>query len=158
MSFAGQVRGIVTVDPKHPPSFDTGSQESKRRWKTAVQRWEMFQDDWVENGNTSGLKQKSRGLALLRALHGEAADLCQNISDEELRSDKGVDIIVSRVLQLSPDTDMQYNSEILDNLATLYRKEGQKIKEFTSLYKIQLEKYQAVNGKNVTRHDPVSCS
>lgn len=91
----------------------------------------MLQSDWAENGSASGLKRKSRRLALLWALH-EVADLWKIIADQKLRSD----IIVKRVLQMPPNADIQHNSETLGNLAALYRKEGQRIKELTSLHKI----------------------
>ena len=135
------------IDPKLPPSSNgQGSQEQLRRWKHEVLTWVKLHESWVSSNHAQGLKPEQQGFVLLRVLYGRAKDLCRNITDDVIGSVNGVSAIVDCVMQSNADSDIQYQIGIMDKIHSLYRRDGQRMTEYTSVFKSQVEKYIEVAG------------
>ena len=135
------------IDPKLPPATNgQGSQEQLRRWKHEVLTWVKLHESWVASNHSQGLKPEQQGFVLLRVLYGRAKDLCRNITDEIIGSANGVAAIVDCVMQSNADSDIQYQIGIMDKIHSLYRRDGQRMTEYSSVFKSLIEKYIEVAG------------
>ena len=138
---------MSVVDPKLPPATNgQGTQEQLRRWKHEVETWVQLHESWVETNHQNGLKPNQQGFVLLRVLTGRARDLCRNIPVSQIKSAKGVETIVKCVIQSNADTDIQYQMDLMDKIQSIYRRDGQKMGDYCSLFKSLIEKYIDLTG------------
>jgi hypothetical protein len=87
------------------------------------------------------------------SLKGSIATLCMNIPDEQIMSPNGVDIILYKIFQQSPDDDLFYELTIMEAIDSLYCSSSGKLATFVTSFQPFVEKYIDVAGKLGPRID-----
>ena len=135
------------LDPKIPLSTNgQGSQVQLRRWKHVVYTWVKLHKSWASSKLSQALLPERQGFVLLRVSQRRAKALCRNLSDQVIGSTGGVQAIAECVLQSNADSDLQYQIGIMDKIHSMYRRDGQRMSEYTMIFKSLIEKYIEVAG------------
>jgi hypothetical protein len=98
-----------------PPEFtgSTATREDCRAFSQQISVWRPMHAQGVAAGKKNYLTRKDQEFPLLMSLKGSIATLCMNIPDEQIMSPNGVDIILHKFFQQSPDDDLFINSRSL---------------------------------------------
>jgi hypothetical protein len=98
-------------------------------------------------GKKNYLTPEEQGFSLLMSLKGSITTLFMNIPDEQIMSPNGVDIILHKLFQQSPDDDLFYQLTIIKAIKSLYCSSPGKLAKFATSCQGFVEKYVDVAGK-----------
>jgi hypothetical protein len=138
-----------------PPEFtgSTATREDCRAFSRQISIWRRMHAQGVAAGKKNYLTPEEQGFPLLMSLKGSIATLCMNIPDEQIMSPNGVDIILHKIFQQSPDDDLFYQLTIIEAINSLYCSSSGKLATFVTSFQAFVEKYIDVAGKLGPRID-----
>ena len=96
-----------------------------------------------------------RGICLSSQLYGRAKDLCIGLSSDQLSTNNGVDLIISKIHQRDPITVVSDVYRDFTDLITTKRGTSETFRNFESRYAAQISKYNA-NGNSIQFSEALS--
>ena len=135
-------RPKFTWDAKSPPWTDgKGNQE---KFKLAVEDWKEYHDS-LPAANSHKLVVAMQGIVLKSQLFGQAADLCAEITKEQLKSANGVKLIVNAVYQRDALSVISEAYEGFNSLLTTRRSNTESLKSFELRFSAAVTKFNSLS-------------
>ena len=122
----------------------TDSKGNEERFKVAVDDWKEFHDSLADT-NPTKLPLNMQALVLKSQLYGQAVDLCAELSKEELKSDKGVSLIVNAVYQRDALSVISETFEGFNALLTTRRGHTETLKNFELRFSAAVTKFNSLS-------------